>query len=106
MRGNADRLHSLLNAQARGRIANAPRRAVSIKHESGNMVVHGQSSAGPLSAPVPKFAARPATSMTAAAGNSRMGASHSAGVARVGGPALGRTAHDAAIAGTQLHHKL
>src|ERR1700722_18584561 len=82
--GNADRLHSLLNAQARGHPARQPGRSVR--------------SARAISAPPP--AARLASIPRISA----IGGPHPQAFARVGGPAVSRTTHIATIDGAQLHH--
>ena len=109
-RSNADRLHSLLNAKAHGRLVRQPGRAVgSTRGAVGDPAVRGPSpsvvSAGQPklaaanSAPAP--AARPATTPRSPA----IGGPHAQGSGRVGGPAVSRTTRSATVDGAQLRHK-
>jgi hypothetical protein len=105
---NADRLHSLLSAKARTRIAKASSRVGSNDVATGNRVVRGPRSASPMDQPTPpvsKFGARAVASVKLVAKDSRVGPPHAAGWGRLGGPAIGRTPNRAAIDGTQLHRR-
>ena len=124
--GNADRVHSLLNAQARGRPARQPGRPVG----SARAVAHGPDDArgrqGVSAAGQPKLAASnsaaampagqtklaasnsappPAARLSSIPRNSAIGGPHASRLGRVGGPAISRTTHIATIDGAQLHHK-
>jgi hypothetical protein len=106
---NADRLHSLLNAQARGRLARQPSRPVG----SARAVTRGLDVRGPQGgtpAGQPKLAASnsavsPAARLVMTPRTSTIGGPHSQGIGRVGGPAISRTTRSATVDGTQLHHK-
>jgi hypothetical protein len=125
-RSNADRLHSLLNAQARGHLARQPGGRVG----STRAVTHGPNdvrgpqgvspagqsklaaSSGAAAVPAGQSklvasnsAAPPAAKLTSTARNPAIGGPHAQGLGRVGGPAISRTAHSATIDGAQLHHK-
>ncbi len=104
-RSNADRPRSLHPTKALGYVAPAPNRRVAPKAgtASGNMSARGQ-------APTPRAAASAARvprSVTAMVRGSAIGGLRApAGSGQLGGPARGRTAHNAAIDGTQLHRKM
>ena len=122
-RSNADRLHSLLNAQAHGRFARQPGGRVG----STRAVTYGPndvrgprgvspagqsrlaaSSAVPASQSKPfasNSAAPPAAKLMSTPRNSAIGGPHAQALGRVGGPAISRTTHSATIDGTQLRHK-
>lgn len=128
-RGNADRLRSLLGAQARGRVARQPTRpsvgsarAPTIGGSTGQERFGGnpaQFGAGPVRQPsqrvgqpvgslalasLPKTA-RPAPTLSALATHSTNGARRAPGLAVVGGPVIGRDVHNSTIDGTQARHK-
>jgi hypothetical protein len=109
-RSNADRLHSLLNAKAHGRLVRQPGRTVgstrdavggpSVRGPSPSVVSAGQPKlAAANSAPAP--AAGPATTPRSPA----IGGPHAQGSGRVGGPAVSRTTRNATVDGAQLRHK-
>jgi hypothetical protein len=125
---NADRLHSLLNAQAHGRLARKPSRPVGSTRgvtqgpdvrglqgvsPSGQPRLAASNSAAPPAAmpsgqprlAASNSAAPPAARPVATPRNSTIGGPHAQGSARVGGPAIGRTVHNAIIDGSQQHHK-
>jgi hypothetical protein len=108
-RSNGDRLRSLLDAQARGRVARPSSPPVgSTRAASGNVVAQGPSGASPALPPAvtaPNVAARAAANQGPASRNSTIGGPRAQGLGQVGGPAIGRPAHAATIDGTQLHHK-
>jgi hypothetical protein len=120
-RSNADRLHSLLNAQARGRLARQPGRGGStraVTHGPDDVRgLHGASLAGQSKMAVSNGAAPPAAetagqsklaaskSTAAMPRNSALGGSHVQELGRVGGPAISRATHSATVDGTQLHRK-
>jgi hypothetical protein len=113
-RANSDRVRALLNAQARGHAARQPvRRTVAQVHAAtaGGAVVRGAST--PLSAHQAMLTASSATTLaplshrllvgTPAGG---AGGRHAPTAGLLGGSAVGRTAHNVAVDGTQMHHKL
>jgi hypothetical protein len=132
-RSNADRLHSLLNAQAHGRLARQPSRVGSTHAAThGPDDVRGPQGVSPAGQPkmaasngaAPRAAApagqsKPAASNTAAAmpvGQPKVAASNSAVPSTrrlsstprnsaIGGPAISRATHSAIVDGAQLHHK-
>jgi hypothetical protein len=126
-RSNADRLHSLLNAQAHGRRARQPSPVGSTRRVTHGPDVRGlqgvspsgqprlaasNSAAPPAAMPsgqprlaASNSAASPAARPVATPRNSTIGGPHAQGSARVGGPAIGRTVHNAIIDGSQQHHK-
>ncbi len=107
-RNNAARLHALLSARARGRVANASSRIGSSHVATGGTVAGGARSANPLgrpTLPASRLAARVPTSVRTVARDARIGGPQAAGQVRLGGPAIGRTANSAIINGTQLHRK-
>jgi hypothetical protein len=95
-RSNADRLHSLHPAKARGNIASTPKRRVGPKvaATSANVSVRGRGM--PRATPSAKAMVR---------GSAVGGPRAAAGPGQLGGPATGRTAHNTAIDGTQVRHK-
>jgi hypothetical protein len=106
---NADRLHSLLNAQARGRLARQPSRpAGSTRAVTRGLDVRGPQGGMPAGQPrlaASNSAASPAARLVMTPRTSTIGGPHSQGVGRVGGPAISRTTRSATVDGTQLHHK-
>lgn len=111
-RSNADRLRSLLSAEARGRTPRPSNHVRSTDGTTGNRAVGTQPSPNTTirpTLPVSKLPARAAagTATTAHAGgmDSRIGGPHAAGPGRLGGPIIGRTANSAAIDGTQIRRK-
>jgi hypothetical protein len=107
-RSNADRLHSLLNTQARGRLARQPVRAGSTRAVTpGRNDVRG--SQGVSLAGQPKSAAPNSAALSPARlpapRNPVVGGPHAQGPGRVGGPAISRTSHSATVDGAQLHRK-
>ena len=125
-RSNADRLHSLLNAQAHGRLARQPGGRVgstrAVTHgpndvrgprgvsPAGQSRLAASSSAAAVPAGQPKLvasnaAAPPAAKLMSTPRNSAIGGPHAQALGRVGGPAISRTTHSATIDGTQLRHK-
>jgi hypothetical protein len=108
-RSNADRVRSLLSAQARERIAKASSRVGPTRAAAGgNMLLRaspGASSVGRFAPAPSKIAARAAASLKAIAGNSTIGGPYSSGPGRLGGPTIGRTVYSATVDATQLHRK-
>jgi hypothetical protein len=127
-RGNADRLNSMLNARAHGRLARQPSRpAGTARAVARGPEVRGPRDAGPAGQPKlgksntaapptamvagqPKLAtsnspASPASRPAPTPRNSAIGGPHAQTLGRVGGPAISRTTHGATIDGNQLHHK-
>jgi len=125
-RSNADRLHSLLNAQAHGRLARQPGGRVGSTHivtqgpndirEPQGVSPAGQSkpAASTSAAAMPAGQTKVAASNSAAPSAARpsstprisaIGGPHAQGLGRVGGPAISRATHSATVDGTQLHHK-
>jgi hypothetical protein len=127
-RSNTDRLHSLLNAQARGRLARQPGRAGSTRAVThGPNDVRGPQGVSPAGQPkqvasngaappaaVPTGQSKPAASNSPAPSatrlsstprNSAIGGPHAQGLGRVGGPAISRATHGAIVDGAQLHRK-
>jgi hypothetical protein len=108
-RSNADRLHSLLSTQARGRLARQPGRAGSTRAVThGPDDVRGPQGVSP--AGQPKMAASngvapPAARQSSTPKNPAIGGPHAQGLGRVGGPAISRATHGATVDGTQLHRK-
>jgi hypothetical protein len=108
-RDNADRLNSMLNARAHGRLARQPSRPVG----TARAVARGPEFRGPRDvgpAGQPKLAtsnspASPAARPAATPRNSAIGGPHAQTLGRVGGPAISRTTHSATVDGNQLHHK-
>ncbi len=108
--GNADRLHSLLSKQARGRLAKASSRPVgSYGAATGSEgVVRGPRGSNPVGGPklaVSKNASQATTSVKTVVRESSIGGPHAGGLGRLGGPAIGRPANRATIDGTQLRRK-
>ena len=124
--GNADRVHSLLNAQARGHPARQPGRSVRSARAvaqgpddargrvgvsaAGQSKLAASNGAAAMPAGQPKLAASisaapPAARLSSIPRNSAIGRPHAQALARVGGPAISRTTHSATIDGAQLHHK-
>jgi hypothetical protein len=111
-RSNADRLHSLSNAKAHARVAKAPNRMESAKVAAGNLASRGirGSSSGSPTPPALNRAVRGGSSLTTVAKGSTIGGgSYARGYGRLPGPTIGqiagRTARNASLDGTQLHHK-
>jgi hypothetical protein len=123
-RSNADRLHSLLNAQARGRLARQPGRAGSTRavtrgpddvrgsqgvSPAGRSKLAASNSAAAMPVVQPKVAASnsapSAARLSSTPRNSAIGGPHAQGLGRVGGPAISRATHGATVDGAQLHHK-
>jgi hypothetical protein len=111
-RSNAERLHSLLSAQARGHTPRPSTHVRSTDGTTGNRVVGTQPSSNPTirpTLPVSKLPARAAagtaTTAHAVGIDSRIGGPHVAGPGRLGGPIIGRTANNAAIDGMQIRRK-
>jgi hypothetical protein len=106
---NADRLHSLLNAQARGRLTRQPSRpAGSTRAVTRGLDVRGPQGGMPAGQPrlaASNSAASPAARLVMTPRTSTIGGPHSQGIGRVGGPAISRTTRSATVDGTQLHHK-
>lgn len=109
-RSNANRLHSLLNAQARGRLARQPGRDAG----SNRAVTHGPNDVrgpqGVSTASQPKLAASKsavpqAARLSPAPRNSAIGGPRAQGVGLLGGAAISRTRHAATIDGAQPRHK-
>jgi hypothetical protein len=112
-RNNADRLHSLHPAKARGNTASTPNRRVGPKvgATSSNVSAAGRGIPGarlqalPLR-PVAVGVARVSPSEKAMVRGSAVGGPRAAaGPGQLGGPATGRTAHNTAIDGAQVRHK-
>jgi hypothetical protein len=107
-RGNADRLHSLLNAQARGRLARQPVRAGSTRGViRGRSDVRGSQGVSPAGNPklaAPNSAA-PSPVRLPTPRNPAAGGPHAQGPGRVGGPAISRATHSATVDGAQLRRK-
>jgi hypothetical protein len=125
-RSTADRLHSLLSTRARGRIAASPNRrpgpspaAAGGSSAAPARELPGRSPQGQPKAPIATSFARilpslpAATSaarvspspMPAAARGAILGGPRAPGPARLGGPAIRRTANNTGIDGTQIHRK-
>ena len=111
-RSNADRLHSLHPANARGRIAPTANRRVGPPAAAvgGNVSARGRALPGASPQPQPKSpVATPAVqvqpSVKSTIRGSIMGGPRPAGPGRLGGPATARTANNTAIDGTRLHRK-
>jgi hypothetical protein len=106
-RSNADRLHSLLSTKARAaRLPSRP--GGSIRTATGNVAARAPGGASPAHQPTAAAATRAARSATpfrAATPNSTLGGPQVPRPGRLGAPAVGRTAHNASIDGTQLRHK-
>jgi hypothetical protein len=106
---DADRLHSLLNAQARGRLTRQPSRpAGSTRAVTRGLDVRGPQGGMPAGQPrlaASISAASPAARLVMTPRTSTIGGPHSQGIGRVGGPAISRTTRSATVDGTQLHHK-
>jgi hypothetical protein len=108
-RGNADRLNSILNARAHGRLARQPSRpAGTARAVARGPEVHGPRDVGPAGQPKlatsnspTSPAARPAPNPR----NSAIGGPHAQTLGRVGGPAISGRTHSATVDGNQLHHK-
>jgi hypothetical protein len=106
--GNADRLRSLLGAQARGRTA---RTAPGVRSSDGAPAVttagtlRSGNSLGRPSPPVSRLPAHATASLKVSARDSTIGGSRGAGPGRVGGPAMGRAANGATIDGIHVHRK-
>jgi hypothetical protein len=106
--GSAERLHALLNAQARGRLAHQPGRPIgSTRAATGVPGVRSSYGVGAAGQPklVSKRTASPAPKLTATPRESTIGGPHVQSAGRVGGPVVGRTNHSAAIDGTELRRK-
>ena len=111
-RSNADRLRSLLSAEARGRTPRASTHVRSTDGTTGNRIVGTQPSPNPAirpTLPVSKLPAWAAAGTAATAHSvgmdSRIGGPHATDPGRLGGPIIGRTANNAAIDGTQMRRK-
>jgi hypothetical protein len=111
-RSNADRLHSLLNAKAHGRLIRQPSRPVAVGSThaaAGGPAVRGPQGMGPAGQPklaATNSAASPPVKPAVTPRNPTMGGGpRGQVVGRVGGPAVSRTTHSATIDGTQMHHK-
>lgn len=92
--GNAERLHTLLNAQARGRVARQPGRPIGSTRAAGQPKLA-----------VSKRTPSPAPKLTAIPRDSEVGGPHVQSIGRLGGPVIGRTNHSALIDGTTLRRK-
>jgi hypothetical protein len=106
--GSAERLHALLNAQARGRLAHQPGRPIgSTRAATGVPGVRSSYGVGAAGQPklVSKRTASPAPKLTATPRDSAIGGPHVQSAGRVGGPVVGRTHHSAVIDGTALRRK-
>jgi hypothetical protein len=110
-RGNADRLRSLISAQAHGRIAHqSNRRTIGSTRVAteGDRVDRTPRGASPVRWPTrvaSTIAARATTSQRVVARGATIGGPHASGLGWVGGPAINRTSHNATVDGSQLHHK-
>jgi hypothetical protein len=106
---NAERLHSLLNTQARGHLARQPGRPTgSVRAATGGLGVRGPNGVGAAGSPklaASKRGASPVPKLTATPRNSAIGGPRVQSVGRLGGAVIGRTNHSAAIDGTELRHK-
>ena len=107
-RSNADRLHSLLSAQAHGRLARQPVRAGSTRGViRGRSDVRGSQGVSPAGNPklaAPNSAA-PSPVRLPTPRNPAAGGPHAQGPGRVGGPAISRATHSATVDGAQLRRK-
>ena len=107
--GNAGRLPTRLNAQARGRVA--PQRGRlrgSTRAASGGPVERSSQGVGAVGAPklaVSNHTPSPVPNQTAIPRASALGGPHVQSVGRLGGPVIGRTNHNAVINGTELRRK-
>jgi hypothetical protein len=111
-RSNADRLHSLHPANARGRIAPTANQRVGPHSAaaSGNASARGRALPGASpqalpKSPVPTSAARLPPSVKSTFRGSIIGGPRPVGPGRLGGPPTGRTANNTSIDGTQMHRK-
>ena len=108
-RGNADRLNSMLNARAHGRLARQPSRtAGTARAVARGAEVHGPRDVGPAGQPKlgkSNTAALPAARPAPNPRNSAIGGPHAQTLGRVGGPAISGRTHSATVDGNQLHHK-
>jgi hypothetical protein len=133
-RANADRLHSLLAAQARGRVVRQPvshpvdsARAPTFMGGAGQQrpganvtqfgatparqLTRGAASPVPVASPnagrsAPTLsAARPVLTLSALAMHSTNGHPRAPGVAVLGGPVVGRSVHSSSVDGTRLRQK-
>jgi hypothetical protein len=104
-RVDADRLHSLLSARARGRLARQPDRSVGSNRAAtagpGVREPQGVKPAGRPPLVASNSAASPAARPAVIPRNSTIGGPQAQGFGRVGGPAISRTIHSATIDGTQ-----
>jgi hypothetical protein len=107
-RSDADRLHTLLNAKARGRIANSAPRVGSSHAAIDYRGVGGLRSAGTPGATTMRVAMSPsrtASNVNAAPKGSMIGGPRASSAARLGGPSTAWTQNRAAIDGANLHRK-
>lgn len=108
-RGNADRLNSMLNARAHGRLARQPSRpAGTARAVARGPEVRGPRDAGPAGQPKLATSNSPASPAARPAPNPRnsaIGGPHAQTLGRVGGPTISRTTHSATVDGNQFHHK-
>jgi hypothetical protein len=127
-RGNADRLGSMLNAQARGPLARQHSRPVaSTRGAASSPGLHGPQGTSPAGPPTPAASNGAGPPAAMPAGQPKLVASNGAGspaaklaatsrglviggpriqsAGRVGGPAINRTTRGATIDGSQPHHK-
>ncbi len=107
--GSAERRHSLLNAQERGRLAHQPGRPIGSTRAAtgvpGVRTPNAVGAAGQSKLAASKRSASPASKLTAIPRDSAIGGPHAQSVGRLGGPAIGQTNHSATIDGTVLLRK-
>jgi hypothetical protein len=107
--GNAERLHALQNAQARGRFVRHPGRPVGSTHAAtgalGVRGPYGVRAAGQSTLAASNRTVSPAPRLTATPRDSTIGGPHVQSAGRLGGPVIGRTNHSAAIDGTEFRRK-
>jgi hypothetical protein len=105
----ADRVHSPMNTQARGRLARQTSRpSGSNRASSGGPALRRPGSVGSASAPTLGASKRnvlPLPKLTTAPRNSAIGRSRVQSVGLLGGAGVGRTNHSVAIDGTQFRRK-
>jgi hypothetical protein len=100
--GSAERLHSLLNKQARGHLARQPGRPVgSIRAATGGPGV-GRPALKPA---ISKRSALPLPKLTPMPRNAPIGGPRVQSAGRLGSAAIGRINRSGAMDGMQFHHK-
>jgi hypothetical protein len=107
--GSAERLHSPLNAQERGRLAHQPGRPIGSTRAAtgvpGVRTPNAVGAAGQSKLAASKRIASPAPKLTAIPRDSAIGGPHAQSVGRLGGPAIDRTNQSATIDGRKFGRK-